>query len=73
MTTKEIQARLNLRYEPIAFRSIERAHSFASRCGTAMWVVLGDIEIDGEVEQGVAWVVCPADAARLERAGYEIA
>lgn len=68
MTTAALKTALRLRYEPIAFRSLERARSFASRALKAMWVVLGDH--DGET--GVAWVVCPADAARLERAGYEI-
>lgn len=69
LTTKELQAKLGLRYEPIAFHSLERAQSYASRCAKSMWVALGDHDGD----EGVAWVVCPADAAKLERAGYEIA
>ena len=63
--TKKIQATLNLRHEPIAFTSIERAQSFASHCTKPMWIVLGD--------DTTAWVVCPSDAAKLERAGYELA
>jgi len=63
--TKAIKIKLNLRHEPIAFNSPERAKGFAGRCDCAMWVVLGDCP--------TAWVVCPADAAKLERAGYEIA
>lgn len=68
-TTKSLKAALNLRYEPIAFGDLDRARSFASRCTKPMWVVLGDHDGDN----GVAWVVCPSDAARLERAGYELA
>jgi len=68
MTTAALKTALNLRYEPIAFRNLDRARSFASRAVKALWVVLGDHDGD----EGVAWVVCPADAARLERAGYEI-
>jgi hypothetical protein len=67
LTTKDLQAKLGLRYEPIAFRSLERAKSYASRCTKSMWVVLGDHDGD----EGVAWVVCPADFEKLVRAGYE--
>jgi len=70
-TTKELQRTLNLRHEPIAFGSLERAKSYAARCTKPMWVVLGDV--DEDTGTAVAWVVCPADAAKLERAGYEIA
>jgi len=69
-TTKDLQRTLDLRHEPIAFGSLERARSYAARCEKPMWVVLGDIEDTGAA---VVWVVCPADAAKLERAGYEIA
>ena len=68
-TTKNLQTKLGLRYEPIAFRSLERARSYAARCVKPMWVVLGDCDGD----EATAWGVCPADAAKLERAGYELA
>jgi hypothetical protein len=64
-TTKALQTTLKLRHEPIRFSTPEAARHFADRCTRPMWVVLGDA--------ARAWVVCPADAARLERAGYEIA
>ena len=68
-TKKNLQATLGLRYEPIAFSSLERAQSYAAQCAKPMWVVLGDRDGD----EATAWVVCPADAAKLERAGYELA
>ena len=68
LTTRELKKALGLRYEPIAFGSLERARSYAARCQKPMWV-LGDADEDAVT----AWVVCPADAAKLERAGYEIA
>jgi hypothetical protein len=71
MTTKELKEKLDLRYEPIAFHSPQLAVSYASRCDDPMRVVLGDW--DEERDEGVVWVVCPSDAAKLERAGYEIA
>ena len=54
------------------FRSLENARFYAERCsGTKPhWVVQGDV--DGDGENGRWWVVLPADAARLEAAGYEI-
>jgi hypothetical protein len=63
--TKTIKTALGLRYEPIAFSSVDRAQSWATHANKAMWVVLGNCP--------VAYVVCPADAAKMERAGYEIA
>ncbi len=68
-TTKDLKTKLGLRYEPIAFSSLERAKSYAARCEKAMWVVMGDCDGD----EATAWVVCPADAAKLESAGYELA
>ena len=62
---------LSLRHESIAFGSLERARSFAARCNRPMWIVMGDVDPDSD--QATAWVVCPADAAKLERAGYELA
>jgi hypothetical protein len=52
------------------FRSLELARSYAERCTKPHWVVQGDI--DGDGENGRYWVVLPADAARLEAAGYEL-
>jgi len=51
------------------FRNPALAKSFADRCVKLHCIVLGDH--DGET--GQYWVVTPADAQRLERAGYEIA
>ena len=62
--TKSLKQTLNLRREPVAFRSLELAIRFAARA-KALWVMHGD--------DCAAWVVCPADAARLEKAGYEYA
>lgn len=45
------------------FRSESNARSWADRCGKT-WVVQGDA--------GEFWTTSPANAARLERAGYEI-
>lgn len=70
-TTKDLQKALGLRYEPIAFSTLERARSYAARCERPRWVVLGDV--DEEAGTATAWVVCPADATKLERVGYEIA
>lgn len=52
---------MNLKYQPDKFRSRELAFSCATRRGWC--VMLGD--------DGRYWVVCLADAARLEAAGYE--
>jgi hypothetical protein len=52
------------------FRSLDLARFYAERCTKAHWVVQGDLDDDGE--NGRFWVVLPADAARLEAAGYEI-
>ncbi len=54
------------KHRPIVFHSQEHAESCAARSG--LWIVLG--HCDGDV--GEYLVVTPADAARLERAGYEI-
>lgn len=42
--------------------------SFADRAHKVMMVVLGDAEAGAPY-----WVTTPADAARLQRAGYELA
>ena len=51
------------------FNTLASASSFANRATYPMRIVLGDH--DGE--RGEFWVVTPADASRLERAGYEMA
>ena len=48
-----------------AFRNLDNATSFASHATTPQRVMLGDDER--------FWVVTPADASRLERAGFEYA
>jgi hypothetical protein len=50
------------------FQDIGLAESYVTRCVKPHWIVLGDN--DGEI--GEFWVVTPADAQRLERAGYEM-
>lgn len=50
------------------FRSLELARQCVAHCAKPHWIVMGDCDEDG----GVFWVVLPADAARLERAGYEM-
>ena len=51
-----------------AFCNLDNAHSYADHCVKPHWIVLGDH--DGET--GEYWVVTPADAQRLVRAGYEM-
>lgn len=53
---------MTLRHEPAKFQNPHAARSYAYRSG--MRVVLGD--------DGMFWVVVPADAATLERNGYEV-
>lgn len=53
------------------FRDPRNAFSFADGCCKPHCMVLGDIDEDGE--NGQFWVVLPADAQRLVRAGYELA
>lgn len=50
------------------FRNLDLANLHAGHCVKPHWVVMGDN--DGET--GKYWVVTPADAQRLERAGYEM-
>ncbi|MDO9053398.1 MAG: hypothetical protein Q7U37_05650 [Gallionella sp.] len=50
------------------FRNPELANNYANRCIKPHWVVLGD----NDGENGEYWVVTPADAQRLEHAGYEM-
>ena len=50
------------------FTTLASAKAFQARANDIMMIVLGDH--DGE--RGEFWVVTPADAARLTRAGYEM-
>ena len=50
------------------FRNINAARRWAAASSRPTWIVMGDH--DGET--GVYWTARPVDAARLERAGYEI-
>jgi len=52
-------------YKPYRFRDLGSAASFQARCIRPMRIMLGDDEM--------FWVVTPADAARLERQGFEYA
>lgn len=60
---KAVQTALRLKYRPIVVRSESTAWTVANTT-RASTVMLGD---------GAYWVVCLADAARLEQAGYEYA
>lgn len=51
------------------FNTLASALAFQARAKDILMIVLGDH--DGE--RGEFWVVTPADAARLTRAGYEMA
>ena len=62
--TKELQKTLRLRHEPRAFTNPALAKSYALGCAKTHYVVMGDCP--------TFLAVCPADAARLERAGYEL-
>jgi hypothetical protein len=59
---KNAQTNLGLKHRPVVVRSEAIAFSIANGCTKAQAVMLGD---------GAYWVVCMADAARLEAAGYE--
>jgi hypothetical protein len=61
-TAKNIQTTLGLKYCPDAFRSLRLATLCAAR-SRAGAVMLG--------EHGTYYVVCLADAAKMEAAGYE--
>ena len=52
----------NLKYQPLKFNSHALANSCANRMNAGA-VMLGN--------DGKFWVVCMADAARLEAAGFE--
>lgn len=50
------------------FHNLELANLHAEHCVKPHWIVMGDN--DGEI--GKYLVATPADAQRLERAGYEM-
>ena len=50
------------------FNNLATARAFADRAAKIMLVVLGDAHAPAPY-----WVTTPADAARLQRAGYELA
>lgn len=54
----------NLQHEPIRFASRSVAEAFVNRAVVTYMIVLGD-------DQNF-WVVCPSDAERLIKAGYEV-
>lgn len=52
------------------FTSLANAQSFAERALKSLWIVLGECDADSETYE--YWVVSPAVAERLTRAGYEL-
>ena len=56
---------LKLRYSPEKYSTRELAFSSLKHCVKPMRVILGD--------DMKFWVVCPADAEKLHKAGYEYA
>ena len=56
---------LGLRYEPDRYSSLSNARSAVSHALKPQRIMLGD--------DGTFWVVCTADAAKLEKVGYEYA
>ena len=64
--TKQVKKELGLRYEPTAFINPASAREFAATCIKKCWVVMLGLE-------NRFWVVCFADASRLQKAGFEFA
>ena len=66
---KSISKTFNLRHIPTATRSrmaaFELAEQSPGKLGRTRWVILGDNDW--------FWIVCPADADKLIKAGYELA
>ena len=62
---KNYKNTLQLKYEPYKFVNRENAFKWANNSLKPQRVMLG---CDGRF-----WVVCPADAARLEKLDYEYA
>jgi len=55
---------MKLRRKPVKFQNRNHAFSYADNPASYARVVHGD--------DGLFWVVCPADAATLEKNGYEV-
>lgn len=68
MDAKALKAKLNLRYEPDVYRNLGNAQSSCNNRIKPHWIVLGD----NDGENALYLVVCPADASKLEKSGYEI-
>lgn len=64
MNAKEYKSNYSLRYTPDIFKSLENAKSFSSHAVKTQWVVMGFV--------GQYLVVCPADAQRLIKNGFEL-
>jgi hypothetical protein len=65
MDTRKYKKELNLRHEPSRFSNRESAFNYSNRTIKMSLVMLGcDCKF---------WVVCPADATRLLKQGYEYA
>ncbi len=62
---KHIKETYNLRHLPDMFNTLQAATNWAEDCNTPKRVILGD--------NGLFWLVCPADARLLVEAGYEYA
>jgi len=62
-TAKNIKDTYNLRYKPSIISRLDLAVKNAERCIKPHIVMLGD--------NGKYWVVCPSDAERLRKNGYE--
>ena len=62
---KQVKAIYNLRHQPTIMCSRPAAFRWAEGMNKLHFVILGD--------DCMFWVVCPADASRLIKAGYEYA
>jgi hypothetical protein len=65
MDTRKYKEQLGLRHEPARFTNRESAMRWSNNTVKMSMVMLG---CDGKF-----WVVCPADATRLIKMGYEYA
>ena len=65
MDTRKYKEQLNLRHEPARFTNREYALRFSNNTVKMSMVMLGcDLKF---------WVVCPSDATKLYKMGYEYA
>jgi len=65
MIGNTIRQKFGLRHEPIFVQDRAAAFDIAAHCMKPHRIILGDDER--------FWVVCPADAAKLSKMGYEYA